>query len=144
VKTLRLPTEHSRSCRHLKEHVHVVVNRIGGDGVVSPMAKVHEATPPAAAPLPMTLWSSWLHWVGQAATYGQLNGRAPTDFRQPDLAHQAATASVPALRNALDDDSHDGRAAARAQATASSISETCPSKGSSWFSSAGPSSESKR
>ena len=30
-------------------------------------------------------------WVGQTAAYGQLNGRAPTRFRQPDLAHQAAT-----------------------------------------------------
>jgi Ti-type conjugative transfer relaxase TraA len=65
-------------------------------------------------------------WVGQAATYGQLNGRAPSRFSQPDLAHQAATASVPALRNALDDYHEAGRAAARAQALASTISESLP------------------
>ena len=65
-------------------------------------------------------------WVGQAAAYGQLNGRAPSRFRQPDLAHQAATASVPALRNALDDYHQAGRAAARAQALASTIRESLP------------------
>lgn len=64
--------------------------------------------------------------AGQAAAYGQLHGRAPTRFRQPDLAHQAATASVPALRNALDDYHEAGRAAARAQALASTIRESLP------------------
>jgi Domain of unknown function (DUF5615) len=47
-------------------------------------------------------------------------------FRQPDLAHQAATASVPALRNALDDYHEAGRAAARAQGLASTIRESLP------------------
>ena len=65
-------------------------------------------------------------WVGQAAAYGQLNGRAPSRFRQPDLAHQAATASVPALRNALDDYHVAERAAARSQALASTIRESLP------------------
>ena len=65
-------------------------------------------------------------WAGQAAAYGKLNGRAPTRFRQPDLAHQAATASVPALRNALDDYHVAERAAAWAQALASSISDSLP------------------
>ncbi len=65
-------------------------------------------------------------WVGQAATYGQLNGRAPSRFRQPDLTHQAATASVPTLRNALDDFYEAGRAAARAQGLASTIRESLP------------------
>lgn len=65
-------------------------------------------------------------WVGQAAAYGQLNGRAPGRFRQPDLAHQAATASVPTLRNALDDYHVAERAAARAQTLASTIRESLP------------------
>ena len=65
-------------------------------------------------------------WVGQAAAYGQLHGRAPTRFRQPDLAHQAATASVPALRNALDDYRAAERAATRAQVLASTIRESLP------------------
>ena len=65
-------------------------------------------------------------WVGQAAAYGQLNGRAPTRFRQPDLAHQAATASVPTLRNALDDYHVAERAAGRAQALASTIRQSLP------------------
>ena len=64
--------------------------------------------------------------AGQAATYGKLNGRAPTRFRQPDLTHQAATASVPALRHALDAHQEAGRAAARAQALASTITESLP------------------
>jgi hypothetical protein len=70
--------------------------------------------------------------AGQAAAYGQLNGRAPTRFRQPNLAHQAVTESVPALRNALDDYHDAARAAARAQGIASTISESLPSCASSW------------
>ena len=64
--------------------------------------------------------------VGQAAAYGQLNGRAPTRFRQPDLAHQAATGAVPTLCNALDHYHEAGRAATRAQTLASTISESLP------------------
>jgi hypothetical protein len=64
--------------------------------------------------------------VGQAAAYGRLNGRAATRFRQPDLAHQTATAYVPALRNALENCHEAGRAAARAQALASTIGESLP------------------
>jgi UvrD-like helicase C-terminal domain len=64
--------------------------------------------------------------AGQAAAYGQLNGRAATRFHQPDLAHQTATANVPALQNALENCHEAGRAAARAQALASGISESLP------------------
>jgi Ti-type conjugative transfer relaxase TraA len=64
--------------------------------------------------------------LGQAAAYGKLNGRAATRFRQPDLAHQTATAYVPAMRNALENCHEAGRAAARAQALASPISESLP------------------
>jgi predicted O-linked N-acetylglucosamine transferase (SPINDLY family) len=55
-----------------------------------------------------------------------VNGRAATRFRQPDFAHQMATAYVPALRNALENCHEAGRAAARAQALASTISESLP------------------
>jgi hypothetical protein len=64
--------------------------------------------------------------IGQAAAYGQLNGRAATRFRQPNLAHQTATAYVPALRNALENCHEADRGATRAQALASTISESLP------------------
>jgi len=64
--------------------------------------------------------------AGQAAAYGRLKGRAATRFRQPDLAHRTAAAYVPALQNALDNCHEAGRAAARAQALAGTITESLP------------------
>ena len=83
-------------------------------------------------------------WVGQAATYGQLNGRAPSRFRQPDLAYQAATASVPALRNALETSTRRGAPAPGRRPSRAPFARACPSYAASWCSSAGPSSESSR